>query len=87
MKSELTIDSGRVVGPPVLVNGQWDYCRKAEYTRKVSLERSLMGRPWLLKGPLSANETMPKVTLFMTRLKLIHDLKDINLEILSNVVY
>ena len=35
------VPSVLVNGQCVLFKGQWDHCRKAEYTRKVSLERSL----------------------------------------------
>ena len=38
------------LGDTVLVNRQWDYCTKEEYTRKVSLERPLMGHLVLVKG-------------------------------------
>ena len=35
--------------PPVLVKRQWDHSTKAEYTRKVFLERSPVGPPSLTK--------------------------------------
>ena len=57
---ELNADLGacRVLALDVLVNRQWDHCTKAEYSRKVSLERSLIGPPQLIKQQRFSNQEL-----------------------------